>query len=78
MNVAELFEGVIVKVFTGATATAVGVTALLALDAGDVPCGLVAVTVKVYLVPAVRLVIVQVTVGATAVHEAPPGEAVAV
>ena len=42
---------------------AAGVTALDALDAGPVPIKLVAVTVKVYVVPLVRLVTVALVVG---------------
>ncbi len=48
MDWADFFRSFIVKVFTGAAgvAGAVGVTALPACDAGDVPCWLVAVTVR--------------------------------
>ncbi len=43
MDLLELFEGLIVKVFTGA----VGVTAADAPEAAEVPPALVAVAVKV-------------------------------
>ena len=57
---------------------AVGVTALLAAEDGDVPAALVAVTVKVYALPSVRPMTVAVVFAALTRTLAPPGLAVTV
>jgi hypothetical protein len=62
---------------TGVGAEPVGVTALLAEDAALVPALLVAVTVKVYAVPLVSPVTMQLVAPAV-VHCLPPGEDVTV
>ena len=54
-----------------------GVTAVDAADAGPVPFALVAVTVKVYIVPFVRPVTLHVSAPVVE-HDAPPGLAVTV
>ena len=54
-----------------------GVTALLDEEAGPVPTPFVAFTLKVYAVPFVNPVTVQLVAGAVAVHE-PPGAPVTV
>jgi len=62
----------------GGPGTVAGLMASLVSEDADVPATLVAVTVKAYEVPLVRLVTVQAVVGAVEVHLAPPGDAVAV
>ena len=61
---------------SGADGPAAGVTELLALEGSEVPTLLLATTVKVYAVPFVRPVMVQVVSGATAVQVRPPGDEV--
>src|ERR1035437_3034199 len=70
------FPGVAVTAI-GAPGTVLGVTAALALDAGEVPAALAAVTVNVYAVPLVRPVTVAV-VAPVVLTVAPSGEAVTV
>jgi hypothetical protein len=57
----------------GAPGTVNGVTALEAAEVGPLPAALVAVTVNVYDVPAVRPVTVAVVAGAATVTLAPAG-----
>ena len=59
-------------------AVAVGVTALLAAEDGDVPAALVAVTVNVYALPPVRPMTVAVVCAPLTRTLAPPGLAVTV
>ena len=62
----------------GAEVAAVGLTALEAAEADDVPALLVAVEVKVYELPFVKPVTAQEVAGTVTVQVAPPGEAVTV
>ena len=76
LAVAEAFPGV-ADTPVGAPGTVLGVTAALAIDAGEVPTLLVAVTVNVYGVPLVSPVTVPV-VAPDVDTVAPPGDAVTV
>ncbi len=62
----------------GAPGTLPGVTGDVAAEAALSPSDALVTAVKVYAVPFVSPVTVQVVVGAITVHVAPPGEAVTV
>ena len=76
-SVAPLSTGVLVSP-VGALGRPITVTDELAVDAAPVPAALVAVTVNVYAVPAVRPVTVHCNAPVDQVHCPPPGLDVAV
>lgn len=78
VTVAEVDEVTTAVGVPGVPGTAIGVTALLAALAPDVPAEFVAVEVKVYAVPLVRPLTVQEVAGTVTVQVRPPGAEVTV
>src|SRR5260370_39163447 len=72
LNITWLFPGVTSRP-AGAPGTVAGVTELDGDEAGPVPTALVAVTVKVYLVPLVRPLTVALVAVPLALAGVPPG-----
>ncbi len=62
----------------GAPGTVAGVAGALDAEGVEFPTEFVAITVKVYAVPLFSPVMVHEVAGAVAIHEEPPGAAVAV
>src|SRR5258708_27611169 len=77
LNITWLFPGVTSRP-AGAPGTVAGVTELDGDEAGPVPTALVAVTVKVYLVPLVRPLTVALVAVPLALAVIPPGDEVTV
>src|SRR5258708_31537679 len=75
LNITWLFPGVTSRP-AGAPGTVAGVTELDGDEAGPVPTALVAVTVKVYLVPLVRPLTVALVAVPLALAGIPPGREV--
>src|SRR5260370_40411290 len=73
LNITWLFPGVTSRP-AGAPGTVAGVTELDGDEAGPVPTALVAVTVKVYLVPLVRPLTVALVAVPLALAVIPPGD----